>query len=73
MLSPPVAGDKTLEVQFILEEVIEGSTVLRTIAVVDLVVRAHDGTYTCTNGICKWPEAKLGQGICRNKFIEKHS
>jgi hypothetical protein len=65
MLSPPIAGDKPLEVQLILEEVIESPAVLRTITVVDLVVRAHYSTYTCTYSICKWPASKLGQDIHR--------
>lgn len=42
MLRLPVAHYKPLEVELPFEEIIEYITILATIAVVDLVIRAHD-------------------------------
>ena len=46
---------EALEVQFTLENMIDGVAVLARVAVVDLVVRAHDGAYSCLDGICEGP------------------
>lgn len=55
MLCLPVTHDKPLEIKLILEEVVHSIGVLAAIGVVDLVVRAHDGTGARPNGICKRP------------------
>jgi hypothetical protein len=46
---------ETLKTQLFLEKVVYCVTVLACVAVVDLVVGAHDGACTSTNGIRERP------------------
>ena len=59
MLRGPVADDETLETKFVLEDVVLEVGVLASIAVVDLVVRAHDRASAGTDSIGEWPYVKL--------------
>jgi len=58
MLCLPIAHDEALKVQLVLKQVVEQITVLASIAVVNLIVRAHDGTDASPNGIGEWPEQR---------------
>ena len=59
----PVGHNKTLEAKLVLEQLVQEMTVLAGVAVVDLVVGAHDCTYTCTNRISKRPQVHLVHGL----------
>ena len=59
MLRTPVAHDESLETKLVLEDVVLEVGVLASVAVVDLIVRAHDGTSTSTHGIGERPNIKL--------------
>jgi hypothetical protein len=63
MLRTPVAHDESLETKLVLEDVVLEVGVLASVAVVDLVVRAHDGTGASTHGIGERPNVELVLGI----------
>jgi hypothetical protein len=46
---------EALEVQLLFEQIVQRVAVLASVAVVDLVVGAHDGSGASSNGICKGP------------------
>jgi hypothetical protein len=48
-----------LEAKLTLEKVVQGVGVCTSIAVVDLLVRAHNGTSSSTNSVCKRPKVQL--------------
>lgn len=59
MLGRPIAHDEALEAHLVLEDTVEELGVLATIRVVDLIVRAHDGTDASADGISKGPGVEL--------------
>lgn len=59
MLRRPVTHDESLETKLILEDVVLKVGVLASVAVVDLVVGAHDRASACADGLSKWPDVKL--------------
>ena len=59
MLRGPVTDDETLETKFVLEDVVLEVRVLASVAVVDLVVRAHDGASACADGFGERPHVKF--------------
>jgi hypothetical protein len=56
VLCLPITHDKSLKIELVLQEVIEGVRVLAPIRVVDLIVGAHYGTSAGFDGIGKWPD-----------------
>jgi hypothetical protein len=59
VLSAPIAHDETLEPKFVLEDVVVQVGVLAGVAVVDLVVRAHDRASACADSLGEGPEVEL--------------
>ena len=59
MLSTPIAHDETLESKLVLQQVVKRVRVLAGVAVVDLVVAAHDARSPCADSICEWPQVEL--------------
>ena len=59
MLRRPITHDEALETELILEDVVLEVRVLASIAVVDLVVGAHDRASACADGLGKRPDVKL--------------
>jgi len=59
VLRGPVADDETLETKFVLEDVVLEVGVLASVAVVDLVVRAHDRASAGADSIGERPYVKL--------------
>lgn len=59
MLRRPIAHDEALETKLVFEDVVLEVRVLASIAVVDLVVGAHNRTSACADGFGKWPDVKL--------------
>lgn len=59
MLRGPVADDETLETKFVLEDVVLEVGVLASVAVVDLVVSAHDRASAGADSIGERPCVKL--------------
>jgi hypothetical protein len=59
MLRTPVAHDESLETKLVLEDVVLEVRVLASVAVVDLVVRAHDRACASTHGIGERPYVEL--------------
>jgi len=57
-----------LETKLILEDVVLEVGVLASIAVVDLVVGAHDGASACADGLSKWPDVELVLEIVSGTF-----
>jgi hypothetical protein len=56
LISRHISGlTKALEVQLSLEQVVEQVAVLACIAVIKLIVRAHDRSYTSFHSICERP------------------
>ena len=59
MLRGPVTDNETLETKFVLEDVVLKVGVLASVAVVDLVVSAHDRAGAGANCIGEGPYVKL--------------
>ena len=59
MLRRPITHDEALETELILEDVVLEVRVLASIAVVDLVVGAHNRASACADGFGKRPDVKL--------------
>lgn len=55
--------DETLEAKLALEDVVLEIRVLAGLRVVDLVVRAHDGTRAGADGVSKGPQVQLVQSL----------
>lgn len=66
MLGIPVRHDETLETKLALQDVVLEVRVLAGLRVVDLVVRAHDGTSTGADSIGKGPQVELVQSLVVN-------
>jgi hypothetical protein len=60
-----------LEAQFALEKTIQRLGVLASVAIIDLLIGAHDGTHARPNGIGEWPEIKLVQSLVVNVGRER--
>ncbi len=55
MMSAPVREDKPLKAQFISQELIQGVRIGTTVAVVDLIVGAHDASGARSDRVRKRP------------------
>jgi len=60
-LGGPIAHDETLETKLTLEKIVLKVTVPASVGVVDLVVRAHDGTSAGADGVSERPQVQLVQ------------
>jgi hypothetical protein len=59
VLRRPITHDEALETKLILEDVVLEVRVLASIAVVDLVVGAHNRASACADGLSKRPDVKF--------------
>jgi hypothetical protein len=55
VLRRPITHDETLETKLILEDVVLEVGVLASVAVVDLVIGAHDRASACADGFGEGP------------------
>jgi hypothetical protein len=59
VLRRPVRHDETLETELVLEDVVLEVGVLASVAVVDLVVGAHDRAGACADSLSEGPNVEL--------------
>ena len=63
VLSIPIRHDESLEAKLTLQDVVLEVRVLADLGVVDLVVRAHDGSSSSTDGVGERPQVELVQSL----------